>query len=400
MPGLYWRMTREGVTWELKFMVGGDLRSNTICHPGTEVPDRDMKSAIAVWRETKPDHDKKKIVLPKGNLYVADALDAFLADFEKKVGLGIKKQKTYVSYEGSARNHIAPYFEGTLLKSVDNDGLIEFVVHLRDKGLSQWTQTGIKNVLKQTFALALRKRWIVSDPFAYVDNDYMPKQHARPGHEPRLFRNDELAAMIEACPSLYRNMLIVMAFTGLRIGELCGLLWQDVDLEARTLSVNRQLLRESGGWTTGPPKGQASAATNLSYRTIELSESVYNALGAQETAEVVKGYRRPEDFVFTTSDFRGASGNPVSPDNYRKRGVQVAATEAGLGHVRPHDFRHTTASILAACRVPDTDAAAMMGHTVEVYWRVYAKAFADARARRTTMEALAAYGFGSIPETE
>jgi integrase len=329
---------------------------------------------------------------------MADVAALYFAKLDERIAQGKKKAKTRTGYEGSWRLHIEPTFGTTRVKDIDEDALVEFFADLTEKGLAQWSQCGIKNVLNQMFKLARREKWINRNPLEDVDPDDLPTQQRRPDYKPRLFRNEELAGMIEACPDLYRNMLVVMAVTGLRIGELCGLLWQDIDLAARTLSVARQVHFDetSREWTTVGPKGKATAVTNLSVRTIDLLGPAYDALATQQTAEIVKGYGRPTDFVFTTSDWRGASGTPVSPDNFRARGVKVAATDAGLGHVRPHDFRHTTASILAACGVTDVDAAAMMGHTVEVYHRVYAKSFEDARARRATMKALAKYGFETL----
>jgi len=381
-PGLWWRATKTGIVWELKFRQDGELRSNPIEGATTE------REAINAWRRLKPDHDKGETVLARGDRRVSDVAEAFFAKLDLRIAQGKKKAKTKKSYKGAYDKHIAPTLGALRVKDLDVEVIVTLFADLTDAGLSQWTQCGVKNVLGQMLKLAKREKWIVVNPLEDVDPDDLPTQQARAGYKPRLFRNEELAKMIEACHPLYSPMLIVMAFTGLRIGELCGLTWADIDLDARTLTVARQLDFADGEWTTAGPKGRASAATNLSYRTIKLLQPAYDALAAQETAEIVKGFRRPEDFVFTTSDWRGASGKPVLPDNFRSRGVQAAATDAGLGHVRPHDFRHTTASILAACRVPDTDAAAMMGHTVEVYRRVYAASFADARARETTADAL------------
>jgi len=397
MPGLYWRVKSGNVVvYELKFKVGGELRSETL-------DGMDEAEAINAWRLARPAHERGEVVLSKGDKTVEDAVDLFLAEFEEKVGMKLKKDKTLRGYRSSAK-HLRRVYKGVLLADLTGKAIENLFKQLRREGLAEWTMVDVKKVLKHTLAKARSEGWIRFDPVADADPDYLPKQRVKPGYAPMLFTNEQLVAMFETCNPIYRRMFIVMALTGLRIGELCGLRWADViDLtgEDPYLDVTSQLgVDEDGDYDQVDPKGRAGAATNLSIREVGLLDGAVEALKAQRAAEWEKGFGQDDDWVFTTTGYNGrvASGQPVLPDNFRSRGVKPAAVDAEVGDVRPHDFRHTTASILAAEGVPDFEAAAWMGHTVEVYRDTYAKAFKNAKTRKKNLALLRRSSFNVVLE--
>lgn len=90
---------------------------------------------------------------------------------------------------------------------------------------------------------------------------------------------------------------------------------------------------------------------------------------------------------------RTRRGTPLSRHN-ASRTIREAGDRAKLGHVTPHVLRRTTGTALSEARVPEGEAAAMMGHSLEVFHGSYVKAHRDAIARDRAREALVELGLG------
>ncbi|MBQ0868475.1 site-specific integrase [Streptomyces sp. RK75] len=129
--------------------------------------------------------------------------------------------------------------------------------------------------------------------------------------------------------------------TGLRRGEVLGLRWQDVDLDAGVLTVRQTLQRVGGELFIGLPKTQRSA------RRVALPAECLTALRARRAEQ--QGDRRAagdewkdagSDLVFTTK-----KGTPIEPRNLN-RSFTALCDRAKVRRVRFHDLRHTCASLL------------------------------------------------------
>jgi integrase len=153
--------------------------------------------------------------------------------------------------------------------------------------------------------------------------------------------------------------LYVLAITtGMRQGELLGLQWKDIDLDTRTLRVNRSVY----DGVISPPK------TTSSRRTIRLSKL---AVAALKYHRVNMTRRRISEWVFPNS--RGAT---IGYQNLHNRSWKPLLKRAGLPHsTRFHDLRHSCISLLLARGVPVKVVSEMAGHadvsiTLSVYGHV------------------------------
>jgi integrase len=120
-------------------------------------------------------------------------------------------------------------------------------------------------------------------------------------------------------------------------------------------------------------------------RTIPLLPRLQEALEALYAGE--------EDVAFV---LRTRRGTPLSQHN-AARTIREAGERAKLGHVTPHVLRRTTGTALSEARVPAAAAAAMMGHSLEVFQGTYVKAHRDALERDRAREALVELGLGVTP---
>jgi integrase len=168
----------------------------------------------------------------------------------------------------------------------------------------------------------------------------------------------------------------------MRRGEVLGLRWDDIDLRASTVTVNRQWKRGEKGLVLAPPK------TERSRRTIDLDA---------ETLSVLKKWRRTQleeqvaydgkwqdtGFIFTRKDGSRHDVDVVSQRFDR----QVA--RAGLPPLRFHDLRHTHATLLLLAGVPAHVVSMRLGHrsvafTLQQYAHVLPQQQADAVKRLAT----------------
>jgi integrase len=179
-----------------------------------------------------------------------------------------------------------------------------------------------------------------------------------------------------------------MGYSGLRVSELAGLIWGDIDLVDRVVRVDRQLapLRRSEEPRCVKTKSRASV------REVPLLDRAYEALVSQFRDEHAKGLGSESDFVFTS-----LTGRPLGRDRLSKRGVLAAAKRAGLGHVTAQTLRRSVATATAHAGVPVVVAAAMTGHSTAVYSEHYARPFRDAEEREKVRKSLASIGFGNAP---
>lgn len=174
-------------------------------------------------------------------------------------------------------------------------------------------------------------------------------------------------------PSPWLSMAIRLGVdTGLRAGELSGLQWQDVDLVARTVRVERQCIKRLGFYS--------GLKTRRSRRVVPLSRAMVREL--EEWAED----RGPTDPVVPGARGRGTSSVNLS------QWMRVLGAVAGLDDRlwRFHGLRHLYASSMLQAGEPITTVAALIGDSVQTTSRVYAHWLPGAQdAARTSVENLA-----------
>jgi integrase len=161
--------------------------------------------------------------------------------------------------------------------------------------------------------------------------------------------------------------LYVLALLGLRKGELLGLRWEDVDLEAGTLEVRQSLQRVSGELRMSPPK------TRYSRRVIPLPDFWLEALRGHRTRQAEeKGVA--VEWINSGHVFTTGTGRPIDPRNLNRQFYRVREA-AGLSAYRFHDLRHTAVSLLLDLGVPPHVVRETVGHSaIEVTMTIYAHA--------------------------
>jgi integrase len=248
---------------------------------------------------------------------------------------------------------------------------------LEKKGLSAATITDYTKPLSGTLAFALRRGLIATNPYSVLTRDDRPRP--KPKAPDHVWSDDEMDALIEASERLaklpqarydYTPLLRLALYTGLRLGELLGLQWQDIDLHEGELHVRRQ-------WTR---MGEyAPTKSNAGVRRVPSSPDVVKFLAAFKLISPFSGDDEPV--------FASKSGKPLGHRNVTRRGSEPAIRAAGIEGVSIHDLRHAFASRMISRGVEPVTLASLMGHedariTLSRYAHVYDKRRTDEAVRQ------------------
>jgi integrase len=144
---------------------------------------------------------------------------------------------------------------------------------------------------------------------------------------------------------------------GLRIGEALGLRWNDIDLNAKTLTVNNQLQRIDGVPKLVEPKSSRGR------RVVALPTFAVSALqDHRKRQEEIDRGTAGERWIDTGFVFTSELGSPLDDSNVR-RVLRGLLEKANLPHMRFHDLRHTCASLLLAQKVAPRVVMEILGHS-------------------------------------
>jgi integrase len=182
---------------------------------------------------------------------------------------------------------------------------------------------------------------------------------------------DEVRALLGAANGHRLEALVNLAvMVGLRRGELLGLRWEDVDLDAGTVSVRATLKRLPGtGLLLDRPK------TERACRTVALPEVCAKALREHRRRQLEERLAAGSRWQDSGHVFTTPFGGPIDPDTLVKRDYHEITTAAGLGRLCFHALRHTAATLMLGEGVALEVISRTLGHagyaiTADVYAHV------------------------------
>ncbi|MBO1306893.1 site-specific integrase [Enterococcus sp. 669A] len=264
------------------------------------------------------------------------------------------KPTTLESYESKALNHIYPFFMDHLLSDLTEELIQEWVEDLTDQ-LSINSVHAVFRVFKQGIKLAFDKNLIHQNPAKAVQ---LPKSVEGTVCS---FSQSDQSLIEEFCLTPKELPIIIALDTGMRISEIMGLQWQDINWKNRTIHIQKIVQRIKVGKKTQlvlqTPKTKASR------RMIPLTQRLYQLLQQQkETAE--------SSFVFA-----GKSGQPIDPRTVRYRFEQVKK-KSGIENLPFHALRHTFATRCLEAGINVTTLSELLGHSsVKMTLDIYTNSF-------------------------
>lgn len=198
------------------------------------------------------------------------------------------KYHTIEAYSNIIKNHVKPKLGFYRLSQITTSTLQEFINNIYlEKGYSKNFLKNILKVLKTSFGYATDKvGFIKENPAAKVS---LPKYDIPEKDPAHIFTNEEINMMLDRFKSNHAMYYAILTayYTGLRVAEVFALTWDDIDFDNKTITVNKNVLKKNqAGATHGRHiSGKATTVwyfgtckTQGSYRTIEIGDSLVNAL--------------------------------------------------------------------------------------------------------------------------
>jgi len=261
-------------------------------------------------------------------------LSAYLDRWLNGSVAGYVKPSTFESYERIIRNHIEPSLGHKKLKTLAPDHVQYFYQSKLDDGLAPGTVRLMHGILHKALEQAVKWGTVSRNVCKAVTAPRPNPEEIRP------LDAEQAKRLLEASYGNRLEALYVLAVTaGLRVGELLGLKWEDVDLDTMTLCVKRTRSQARSGPTFTTPK-------NGKGRNIKLTRQAVEALKSHKEAQNAERLKagslwRDDNLVFSTM-----TGKPLNFRNLATASFKPLLKRVGLPDIRFHDLRHTCATLL------------------------------------------------------
>lgn len=358
--------------WQAEFLLGYDgngKRKRKYITGKTQREVREKLEALKRAHHTGVYTDSKATVKE----YMAGWLDTVRGDITPK---------TQTSYALSVR-HLNRHLGGVQLSKLSSQQIKLAMLAIRDESAAEnarlkrsgdgvRTANLCRTVLRKACEDAVNdaKPLLVRNPVNFRPLKSNPKEII-------IWSRQQMGVFMEVAREHPLYPLFVLAIgSGLRLGELGGLRWRDVDLNA--VNVRQALKIENGKLVFGPPKSKAAR------RRVTVSGDVTGALEAHREAQAVLRRELGSAYQDNGLVFATAVGTPLNPRNIERTfyALQKKARErmGGLPHGGIHTFRHFHASIAIQAGMNVRVLADRLGHSdVTLTLRTYTHVFDEVR---------------------
>lgn len=294
------------------------------------------KTNTARFAEERAAHVMRESLLPRP---VTKKTVPTVAEFEKQFMVFSKtnnKPSTVYAKEWMLRVHLIPYFGAKTLDQIGPADIEDFKAKKLDEGCQKKSINNHVMTLRKMLNLALE--WGVVEKVPKVKAFKLKTNFVT---DDMFLGFDEAERFIRAAPKEWLAFLIVAIKTGLRLGELLALKWEDIDLVTGQIVVRRTLWNGQ----EGPPKGGLN-------RIVPLSDEAITTLKAHRAATLLKSA-----YVFCDSTGKRLTHSML------KDVVPKTCLKAGLAkRITTHGLRHSFASHLVMRGVSLRAVQELLGH--------------------------------------
>lgn len=340
--GSIWK--RHDGRWECAMVVGTDPSGKKIRKTALA---KTHKEIIIKMNDLRRQYFGTVLVSDE-NLTITEWLEKWLNEYKKP----FIREGTYIGYM-NAMKHINEHIGKKQLNRIKTEDIQVFYNKLVENGRKNQSKDGVKGlsanyvrkihiVLQEALEYAVNERIIPSNP---AKSTILPRIIKK---EKKVMVEKEVEKFIEAIDKLpeWKDLFYLELMTGLRRGEICGLMWDDFDEKNGTLTVQRTVTYRNGELKIGEPK------TEDGKRVIILPGSALEMLTERKNEAIGKWvFPKPLNPEY-----------PISP-NHAYQKLQDILKDAGLERMRFHDLRHTFATHAARNGVDPKTLAGLLGHT-------------------------------------
>ena len=348
-----------------------------VCVVGYNLQGRPIKKSKTVHcskKEAKIELAKFVADVQKGMYVEGKSLKFtdFVEIWKRDYGSKELAPSTYKRYLGILESRIIPYFGHFHVDKIKPTDIMKFydllsrdtqIVRRKNnngkktgKPLSPKTIVEHHRLLHAMLQKAVYWQMIVSNPAERVQAPKTKKPKRK------YYDDEQSKALISGLMKLteeqfkYKVAIILTIFTGVRLGELMGLEWDDINFRDGIVSINRssQYLADKGVFTKVPK------AEN-SIRDVAIPDFVVSLLEEYKCWYDEQKYQYGELWIDSNRLFVQADGKPMHPSTISKWFEKFVA-QIGLPVINFHGLRHTNATLLIAQNIDVSVVAARLGH--------------------------------------
>lgn len=363
---------KRGKTWTFSLDIGKD-----------EFGKR-KKKAVGGFRTKKEAEEaaaRMKVELAKG-IYIEEKNITFeeFAEEWLKLYKPTVKTSTYLLRKNSFKRiyKIFPFIKKSSMPKIKKIHLENLLLESQ-KIYAHNTTSQIHSNLSLLFKKAMELEIISNNPMLYVTIPKKIKTFEQIQEEKlKYLQREELELFLNAAKEngLRNDYLIfsALAYTGMRVGELCALQWPDINFDDKTISINKTIFHATNSSLTyqlWPPK------TKNSNRIIDIPDILVKLLKEHKKEQALEKmkYRNnwlDKDFIFTSFKYPGYPLNHKLIEKRMKRLLGMCKLNLKL---YPHTLRHTHTSLLAEAGVGLEQIMERLGHsdgkiTREIYLHI------------------------------
>jgi integrase len=280
-------------------------------------------------RERSDARDHGELVDPNASrMHFRTMAVAFMVSRAALVQDGNLARSTYARDESVMNQHVLSAWGATQLRFITTERIKGWIADMSEDGLSPATVAKAVQLARMVLEEAVEERALHKNPFR-SKRIKLPKPEKLDQHPLTI---SEVYALADEIDPHYRTLILTAAMTGMRWGELGGLLRSSVDLEEGYITIERSLGEVAGHTFLKEPKSKASK------RRIAIDEELVSVLAAwfEERPVIADGH------VFTTTN-----GGHLRRSAFRSRIWRPALKAAGLPELHVfHDLRDTQAALL------------------------------------------------------
>lgn len=299
-------------------------------------------------REIMADVDRGKSITTSKMLFV-DWLKRWMEQKKNEV-----RENTYECYQIYLKKHIIPYFEPKklTLSKLTAQHLQGYFNTKLEEGQSACTLRKHNAIINGALTEAYKKEIIHSNP---ADKLTLPKKKRYRGTS---YTIEEVKKLLAAVPEddVYRPVIVLALFYGLRRSEVLGLTWNDFDFTAHTIHIRNTVTKMT---TLHESNATKSESSNRILNMVPGTESYFEKLmeQQQQTYKIMG-----KEFTPHVRVCAWPGGKPFSPDYVSHQFKKVLA-RSKLPNIRFHDLRHTAGSLLLEDGVDIKTIQKFLGHS-------------------------------------
>lgn len=287
------------------------------------------------------------------------------------------KKVTAEHYKSTVKNHLSPVFANKKLKDISTADITEFLTKQKYKPL---TINKFKIVLHSILKFAVSQKYIAENPCSgAIWKENTEREYGKIENVLTLQQAKKLLTLLEE-DTAFNIVIKLLLLTGMRVGECLALRWSSVDIENKTIFIDKTLAYSEAHWYLSTPKTARSTRTiAIDDMTVEILKR-YKALQDAQKEIVGDAWAHPE--MLFTSCIGGYYDRNHLGRQFRSF-LEKHVEELGINHrFTIHGLRHTNASLLLYAGESIEVISAHLGHaSADITSRVYSHLYAEVKVR-------------------